>query len=82
MWWPGTELNRRRQPFQNRGFVDSSKQSGTLDDVNREHILRTLQQTRGVIMGPKGAAARLGIKRTTLYARMRKLGISRSNKTR
>jgi DNA-binding NtrC family response regulator len=32
-------------------------------------------------MGPNGAAARLGIKRTTLYARMRKLGISRSNKT-
>jgi formate hydrogenlyase transcriptional activator len=61
--------------------IDSSKPSGTLDDVNREHILRTLQQTRGVIMGPNGAAARLGIKRTTLYARMRKLGISRSNKT-
>jgi transcriptional regulator of acetoin/glycerol metabolism len=30
-------------------------------------------------MGPNGAAARLGIKRSTLYARMRKLGISRSN---
>src|SRR6201997_1172560 len=59
--------------------IDSSKPSGTLDDVNREHILRTLQQTRGVIMGPNGAAARLGIKRSTLYARMRKLGISRSN---
>jgi len=58
--------------------IYSSKPSGTLDDVNREHILRTLQQTRGVIMGPNGAAARLGIKRTTLYARMRKLGISRS----
>ena len=59
--------------------IDSSKPSGTLDDVNREHILRTLQQTRGVIMGPNGAAVRLGIKRSTLYARMRKLGISRSN---
>jgi len=58
--------------------IDSSKQFGTLDAVNREHILRTLQQTRGVIMGPNGAAARLGIKRTTLYTRMRKLGISRS----
>ena len=59
--------------------IDSSKPSDTLDDVSREHILRTLQQTRGVIMGPNGAAVRLGIKRTTLYARMRKLGISRSN---
>jgi len=52
----------------------------TLEDLNREHIRRILQRTRGVIMGPNGAAARLGIKRTTLYARMRKLGISRSNK--
>ena len=59
--------------------IDSSKPPGTLDDVNREHILRTLQLTRGVIMGPNGAAVRLGIKRTTLYSRMRKLGISRSN---
>ena len=52
----------------------------TLEDLNREHIRRTLQQTRGVIMGPNGAASRLGIKRSTLYARMRKLGISRSKK--
>jgi formate hydrogenlyase transcriptional activator len=60
--------------------VLSPEEPITLEDLNREHIRRTLQQTRGVIMGPNGAAARLGIKRTTLYARMRKLGISRSNK--
>jgi formate hydrogenlyase transcriptional activator len=60
--------------------VLSPKEPITLEDLNREHIRRTLQQTRGVVMGPNGAAARLGIKRTTLYARMRKLGISRSNK--
>jgi formate hydrogenlyase transcriptional activator len=59
----------------------NSEQAITLEDLNREHICRTLRQTRGVIMGPNGAAARLGIKRTTLYGRMRKLGISRSNKT-
>jgi len=58
-----------------------SEQAITLEDLNREHICRTLRQTHGVIMGPNGAAARLGIKRTTLYGRMRKLGISRSNKT-
>ena len=62
-------------------IVHSETEPVTLEDLNREHICRTLQQTRGVIMGPNGAAARLGIKRTTLYARMRKLGISRSNKT-
>jgi formate hydrogenlyase transcriptional activator len=61
--------------------VNSPGEPVTLEDLNREHICRTLQQTRGVIMGPNGAAARLGIKRTTLYARMRKLGISRSNQT-
>src|SRR6202140_5313359 len=60
--------------------VNSPGEPVTLEDLNREHICRTLQQTRGVIMGPNGAAVRLGIKRTTLYARMRKLGISRSNK--
>jgi formate hydrogenlyase transcriptional activator len=59
----------------------NSEQAITLEDLNREHICRTLRQTHGVIMGPNGAAARLGIKRTTLYGRMRKLGIARSNKT-
>jgi formate hydrogenlyase transcriptional activator len=58
-----------------------SEQAITLEDLNREHICRTLRQTHGVIMGPNGAAARLGIKRTTLYGRMRKLGIARSDKT-
>lgn len=48
----------------------------TLRDAEREHICRTLEETKGVVAGPRGAAARLGIKRTTLYFRMRKLGIS------
>lgn len=51
--------------------------AGTLDEAQRQHILRVLRQTRWRIAGPKGAAAILGIKRTTLQARMRKLGISR-----
>jgi formate hydrogenlyase transcriptional activator len=59
----------------------NSEQPITLEDAEREHICRTLQQTRGVIMGPNGAATRLGMKRSTLYSRMQKLGISRSNKT-
>ncbi len=52
----------------------------TLEDAEREHILKTLEQTRWVVAGPNGAAARLGIKRSTLYFRMQKLGISRTNK--
>ncbi len=47
----------------------------TLDDVDRSHILRILLQTEGVVGGPKGAAARLGLKRTTLISLMKRLGI-------
>jgi formate hydrogenlyase transcriptional activator len=49
----------------------------TLEDAERTHILRALQQTKWRIGGPKGAAALLDMKRTTLQARMRKLNISR-----
>ena len=49
----------------------------TLEEVERDHIRKTLGRTNGVLSGPKGAAARLGMKRTTLYSRMEKLGISR-----
>jgi len=52
----------------------------TLEEAERDHIRKTLEQTRWVVSGPNGAAARLGIKRSTLYFRMQKLGISRANK--
>jgi formate hydrogenlyase transcriptional activator len=50
---------------------------GTLESTEREYILRVLKETKGVISGPHGAAARLGLKRTTLQGKMRKLGIAR-----
>ncbi|MEP7340403.1 MAG: sigma 54-interacting transcriptional regulator [Acidobacteriota bacterium] len=49
----------------------------TLQDAERDHILRALEETNWVISGPQGAAARLGMKRSTLQSRMQKLGISR-----
>jgi formate hydrogenlyase transcriptional activator len=49
----------------------------TLESLEREHILRVLRETGGVIAGMHGAAARLGMKRTTLQSRMLKLGITR-----
>jgi formate hydrogenlyase transcriptional activator len=55
----------------------SSASPGTLEAAEREHILRSLRDTNWVIAGPHGAAARLGMKRTTLQSRMAKLGISR-----
>jgi formate hydrogenlyase transcriptional activator len=49
----------------------------TMEEAERQHILRALRQTEWRIAGPKGAAAILGMKRTTLQARMRKLGVRR-----
>jgi formate hydrogenlyase transcriptional activator len=48
----------------------------TLKEAQRSHILETLQQTQGVVGGPNGAASRLGLPRTTLMAKMRRLRIS------
>jgi formate hydrogenlyase transcriptional activator len=49
----------------------------SLEEVERRHILRVLQESNWVIGGPAGAAARLGLNRTTLNNRLRKLGITR-----
>jgi len=61
-------------------FEVQSVEAITLEEAERDHILKTLESTRWVVAGPNGAAARLGIKRSTLYFRMQKLGISRTNK--
>jgi len=50
----------------------------TLEDAEREHILRALRECKWVVGGPSGAAARLGMKRTTLQSRMQKLHIKRT----
>jgi formate hydrogenlyase transcriptional activator len=49
----------------------------TLTDAEREHIMRALRDANWVLGGPKGAAARLGMNRSTLHWKMKKLGISR-----
>ncbi len=58
----------------------TSAPATTLKDSERVLILRTLEAVGGVIGGPKGAAAKLGLKRTTLIHKMQKLGISRSSR--
>jgi len=50
--------------------------SKRFDDTVRRHILEVLRVTNGIVAGPRGAAARLGLKRTTLVSRMKKLGIN------
>ena len=54
--------------------VDSD---GTLESLERQYIIRVLRNTGGIIAGPRGAAVRLGMKRTTLQSRILKMGISR-----
>ena len=57
--------------------TSSSFFSGTLENLERQHIIRILRETSGVIAGSKGAAVRLGLKRTTLQSRILKMGITR-----
>jgi formate hydrogenlyase transcriptional activator len=58
---------------------ESSTSDGTLEALEREYIIRVLRETGGVIGGPRGAAVRLGMKRTTLQSRILKMGISRQD---
>ena len=51
----------------------------TLDNAEREHIIRVLREAKGVISGPNGAAGRLGLKRTTLQSKMQRLKIARQD---
>jgi formate hydrogenlyase transcriptional activator len=53
-----------------------SGSSQTLEGAERDYICHVLSETRGLVAGPSGAAARLGLKRTTLLYKMEKLGIS------
>jgi formate hydrogenlyase transcriptional activator len=55
----------------------TNSKSTTLEQAEREHILKALRESEWIIGGPAGAAARLGMKRTTLQSKMQKLGISR-----
>lgn len=71
----GSTLNVPLGELQRPAMTESGR--GSLEDIEREHIIRTLRETGGVIAGLHGAAARLGLKRTTLQSRMQRLGISR-----
>jgi len=72
---PGTEL---RVPLTELGpGEEDSLPDGTLESLEREHIVRVLRETQGVIAGTNGAAARLGLKRTTLQSRIARMGITR-----
>jgi len=69
---PLADLDSRTTP----GQVNGKHQ--TLEDADRAHILATLKETRWVLSGPNGAAIRLGMNRSTLQFRLKKLGIVRA----
>ncbi len=76
---PGNVL---RPPLVNlkKAAETGSPEAITLEEAERNHIRKILEHTRWVVAGPSGAAARLGIKRSKLYFRMQKLGISRTQR--
>jgi formate hydrogenlyase transcriptional activator len=74
---PGDELRVPLNDLDDDAEIESGVDGGTLKDAERLHILATLKRTGWVLSGPRGAAARLGINRSTLQFRMKKLGIER-----
>jgi DNA-binding NtrC family response regulator len=74
---PGNVLQIQLNDLQ-QSIPNSSTMAGTLEDVERQRILQALQEAGAVIGGRHGAAARLGLKRTTLLSKMQRLGITRN----
>ncbi len=70
----GTKLRVPRDAFDQAVSANGSVVS--MAEAERRHIMESLQATNGVVGGPKGAAALLGLKRSTLQSRMQKLGLS------
>jgi transcriptional regulator with GAF, ATPase, and Fis domain len=69
-------VTRKHKPVRDEAQTTSS----TLDDVQREHIIRVLEDCDWRVRGATGAAERLGLHRSTLQSRMRKLGIERPSR--
>ncbi|MBS1852242.1 MAG: sigma 54-interacting transcriptional regulator [Acidobacteria bacterium] len=59
--------------------IPASVPDTSLETTDRDHIIKVLRETRGILAGPNGAASRLGLKRTTLQYKIKKLGITRDH---
>jgi formate hydrogenlyase transcriptional activator len=73
----GRVLRVPHADLRSRAAPANAKNHDTLQENERKHLLAVLEDTKWVLGGPNGAAARLGLKRSTLQFRMRKLGIAR-----
>ncbi len=74
---PGDVLQVALEDLDEDAEVENGVDGGTLQEAERLHILAMLKKTRWVLSGPRGAATRLGINRSRLQFRMKKLGIER-----
>jgi formate hydrogenlyase transcriptional activator len=74
-----TDGSALRAPLAEFHAETSSSAEQSLQGTEREHIIRVLRETGGMIAGPIGAARRLGLKRTTLQSKMQRLGITRKD---
>jgi len=74
---PNPLQKRRTTPIMLSLRAQALQSSMTWEDSDRALILETLEQVGWVVGGQRGAAAKLGLKRTTLLAKMRRFGISR-----
>jgi formate hydrogenlyase transcriptional activator len=79
---PGKILRAPLAELKQSAVVDADQgavhKAMTLKDAERNHVIEALAETNWVVGGPKGAAARLGLQRTTLISKMQKLGIARA----
>ena len=75
----GSRLNAPLSELGEEISREPSESDLSLRDKEREHIVAILRQARGALSGPSGAAARLGLKRTTLQYKMQRLGITRTD---
>ena len=71
-----TEGSVLRAPLQELSLPGIMTTSLTLEEAQKEHILRVLRESGGQLGGPTGAAARLGLKRTTLQSKLKQMGIA------
>jgi len=74
---PGRELYLPMSELEISSEINAARPN-TLETADRNHILSSHEEANWVIAGPRGAAARLGLERTTLYSKMHKLGIKRA----
>jgi len=72
---PSAKSEGIRQPVDGPASVDGNGIRGMLEETERKQIVAALEQANWIVAGPKGAAALLGLKRSTLQSRMQKLGI-------